>query len=445
MPRQSDVTTTYRHRPAPTLEKALPAGEHISPGSERREVHVRDYSNHASNRADDRDVAITDIRTCVVEGNFEWNLIEIETDVGVTGIGEAYRGGGVPEIVEYTKRFLIGENPLDVERLFRRIVQEMSGHGGTTGKVVTAASGIEIALWDAAGKILDLPVYQLLGGKFRDEVRIYCDCHAGEAYAVDDGFTEYADAEAYSPEAYAREARRVADMGFTALKFDLDMEMDNDPDPYNGRLTNDAIEHKREVVAAVREELGSGTDLAFDCHWDYTVESAKRLANELEAYDLMWLEDLVPPENIEAQKEVTRATRTPVATGENRFRVHELSGLLYDHGVDVITPDPTTVGGLAETMRIADRAEENYIPLSPHNVCSPVGTMACVHLGAAIPNFDVLEYHALEVDWWDDLVQRTEPLIQDGYIEVPESPGIGIELDRDVVAEHTLGDGSGFE
>lgn len=445
MPRQSDVTTTYRHRPAPTLEKALPAGEHISPGSERREVHVRDYSNHASNRADDRDVAITDIRTCVVEGNFEWNLIEIETDAGVTGIGEAYRGGGVPEIVEYTKRFLIGENPLDVERLFRRIVQEMSGHGGTTGKVVTAASGIEIALWDAAGKILDLPVYQLLGGKFRDEVRIYCDCHAGEAYAVDDGFTEYADAEAYSPEAYAREARRVADMGFTALKFDLDMEMDNDPDPYNGRLTNDTIEHKREVVAAVREELGSGTDLAFDCHWDYTVESAKRLANELEAYDLMWLEDLVPPENIEAQKEVTRATRTPVATGENRFRVHELSGLLYDHGVDVITPDPTTVGGLAETMRIADRAEENYIPLSPHNVCSPVGTMACVHLGAAIPNFDVLEYHALEVDWWDDLVQRTEPLIQDGYIEVPEAPGIGIELDRDAVAEHTLGDGSGFE
>ena len=406
---------------------------------------MRDYSNQIENRAESRDVAITDIRTCVVEGNFEWNLIQIETDAGVTGIGEAYRGGGVPEIVEYTKRFLIGENPLDVERLFRRIVQEMSGHGGTTGKVVTAASGIEIALWDAAGKILDLPVYQLLGGKFRDEVRIYCDCHAGEAYAVEDGFTEYADSEAYSPEAYAREARRVLDMGFTALKFDLDMAMDNEPDPYNGRLSNAAIAHKRDVVEAVREEIGYDVDLAFDCHWDYSVESAKRLAYELEEFSLMWLEDLVPPENMDAQIEVTKATRTPVATGENRFRVHELSELMYEHGVDVITPDPTTVGGLGETMRIADRAEENYIPISPHNVCSPVGTMACVHLGAAIPNFDLLEYHALEVEWWDDLLERDDPLIQDGYIEVPETPGIGVELEYDVVAEHTLEGSTAFE
>jgi gluconate/galactonate dehydratase len=405
---------------------------------------MRDYSNHVQNRAESRDVAITDIRTCVVEGNFEWNLIEVETDAGVTGIGEAYRGGGVPEIVEYIKRFLIGENPLDVGRLFRRIVQETSGHGGTTGKVVTAASGVEIALWDAAGKLLDLPVYQLLGGKFRDEVRIYCDCHAGEAYALEDGYTTYADREAYSPEAYAAEARRVVDMGFSALKFDLDMETDNEPDPMNGRLSNAAVRQKREIVEAVRDEIGYEIDLAFDCHWDYSVESAKRLAYQLEEYELMWLEDLIPPENMAAQREVTKVTRTPIATGENRFRVHELSELLYEHGVDVITPDPTTVGGLGETMRIADRAEENYIPISPHNVCSPIGTMACVHLGAAIPNFDVLEYHALEVEWWDDLLTREEPLIDEGYIEVPEAPGIGVELDYDAVEAHRLEGTEGF-
>ncbi|MBX0293278.1 mandelate racemase/muconate lactonizing enzyme family protein [Haloarcula nitratireducens] len=405
---------------------------------------MRDYSDQIANRDPDRDVEITDIETCVVEGNFEWNLIKVETDAGVTGIGESYRGGGVPELVEYTKRFLLGENPLDVERLSRYIFQEMSGHGGTTGKVVTAASGIEVALWDAAGKILGLPVYQLLGSKYRDEVRLYCDCHAGEAYAVEDGATAYAGAEAYSPEAYAAEAARVTDMGFTALKFDLDLPADNDPDPYNGRLTNAAIEEKREIVEAVRDEIGYDVDLAFDCHWDYSVESAKRLAHELEEYKLMWLEDLVPPENMDAQKEVTKNTRTPVATGENRFRVFELSELVYDHGVDVITPDPTTVGGLAETMRVADRAEENYMPMSPHNVCSPVGTMACVHLGAATPNFDLLEYHALEVDWWDDMLARDEPLIQDGYIEVPEEPGLGIELDEDVVEEHRLEGTSGF-
>ncbi len=399
---------------------------------------MRDFSNQITNRDPERDVRITDIKTCVVEGNFEWNLIEVETDAGVTGIGEAYRGGGVPELVEYTKRFLIGENPLDVERIVRYIVQEMSGHGGTTGKVVTAASGIEIALWDAAGKILGMPVYQLLGSKYRDEVRLYCDCHAGEAYAVEDGSTAYAEAEAYSPEAYAAEAARVADMGFTALKFDLDLPADNDPDPYNGRLTNAAIEEKREIVAAVREEIGYDIDLAFDCHWDYSVESAKRLAHELAEYKLLWLEDLVPPENTDAQIEVTQATRTPVATGENRFRVFELTDLIYEHGVDIVTPDPTTVGGLAETMRIADRAEENYIPMSPHNVCSPVGTMACVHLGAAVPNFDLLEYHALDVAWWNDLTSRAEPLIQDGCIEVPEAPGLGIELDEAVVEEHRL-------
>lgn len=405
---------------------------------------MKDFSGQTSIRDADRDVEITSIDACVVEGNFEWNLVKVETDAGVTGIGEAYRGGGVPELVEYTNRFLVGENPLDVERLVRYIFQEMSGHGGTTGKVVTAASGIEVALLDAAGKVLGLPVYQLLGSKYRDEVRLYCDCHAGEAYAVEDGATDYAAADAYTPEAYAAEAARVTDMGFDAVKFDLDLPADNVNDPYNGRLTNAAVREKRDIVAAVRDEIGYDVDLAFDCHWDYSVESAKRLAHELEEFDLMWLEDLVPPENVDAQKEVTRETRTPVATGENRFRVFELSDLVYEHAVDILTPDPTTVGGLTETIRIADRAEENYIPVSPHNVCSPVGTMACVHLGAAVPNFDLLEYHALEVDWWDDLLERDDPLIRDGRIEVPESPGLGVELDESVVDAHLLEGTSGF-
>lgn len=399
---------------------------------------MRDYSNHITNRDSDREVAITDIKAYVIEGNFEWNLLKIETDAGVTGIGESYRGGGVPELIEYTKRFLIGENPLDVERIVRLIFQEMSGHGGTTGKVVTAASGIEIALWDIAGKVLDLPVYQLLGSKYRDSIRIYCDTHAGEAYHVEDGATAYANEDAYSPEAYADAASQVVDMGFTALKFDLDLPMDNDPDRTNGRLTNGAISDKFEIVESVRERIGYEIDLAFDCHWDYSVESAKRLAHELEPFNLMWLEDLIPPENTNAQIEVTKSTRTPIATGENRFRTHEFSELLDEHGVDIVTPDPTTVGGLAETKRIAHRAEENYIPLSPHNVCSPIGTMACVHLGATIPNFDVLEYHALAVDWWDDLVVRDDPLIQDGHIEVPETPGLGIELDEEVAERHRL-------
>ena len=406
---------------------------------------MRDFSNHATDRPPERDVAITGIETAVVEGNFEWNLVKVHTDAGVTGIGESYRGGNVTDIMGYMERFLVGENPLDPERLFRRMVQETSGHGGTTGKAVTAASGIEMACWDVAGKLFDLPVYQLLGGKYRDEVRVYCDCHAGEAYETDDGYVAHHDEAAYRPEAYAAEAERVADMGFSALKFDLDMEMDNRPDPYNGRVSNAALGHKVEVVEAVREAVGYEIDLAFDCHWDYSLDSAKRVARALEDYDLMWLEDVVPPENMAAQREVARSTATPLATGENRFRVHEFTELLYDFGVDVVTPDPTTCGGLAESKAIANRAEENYIAFSPHNVCSPVGTVGCVHLAAAVPNFDLLEYHALEVDWWEDLLDRSEPLIRDGHIEVPEAPGLGIELDDDVVDEHLLDGESGFD
>lgn len=406
---------------------------------------MRDFSNHATSRAPERDIEITDIRTGVIEGNFEWNVVKVDTDAGVTGIGESYRGGEVTDLMEYTKRFLLGENPMDPERLFRRIVQEMSGHGGTTGKVVTAASGIEIALWDVVGKVLDVPVYQLLGGKYRDEVRIYCDCHAGEAWETSDsGRVAAHDEETYSVEAYADEAERVVDMGFTALKFDLDQPFDNRPDPYNGRVQNEDIRRKVETVEAIRNRIGYDVDLAFDVHWDYSMDSAKRLANKLEPYDLMWLEDVVPPENMEAQREVNRATDTPLATGENRFRVHEFKDLLYDFGVDIITPDPTTCGGLAESKAIANRAEENYIAFSPHNVCGPIGTMACVHLGAAVPNFSVLEYHALEVDWWDDLHDRDGDLIRDGYIEVPEEPGLGIGLNDDVAERHALEPGTLF-
>jgi L-alanine-DL-glutamate epimerase-like enolase superfamily enzyme len=261
---------------------------------------------------------------------------------------------------------------------------------------------------------------------------------------VDAGYHTPADDDAYTVEGYADEAERVADMGFTALKFDLDQPFDNRPDPYNGRVQNAAIERKVETVEGIRDRIGYDIDLAFDIHRDYTMDSAKRVAQKLEPYDLMWLEDVVPPENMGAQREVNRSTDAPLATGENRFRVHEFKDLLYDFGVDVITPAPTTCGGLAESKAIANRAEENYIAFSPHNVCGPIGTMACVHLGAAVPNFSVLEYHSLEVDWWDDLHDRDEDPIQDGYIEVPEQPGLGIGLDESVAREHIHDPGTMF-
>ncbi|MDZ7849385.1 MAG: mandelate racemase/muconate lactonizing enzyme family protein [Halodesulfurarchaeum sp.] len=395
-------------------------------------------------RGDTGSVEVTGIETAVLPANVDWNLVKVRTDVGTVGVGEAYRGGGITDIIEYMERFLVGENPLDVERLFRLLVQETSGHGGTTGKAVTAVSGIEIALWDAAGKILDVPVYQLLGGKYRNSIRVYADAHAGAALEVEDGSQSYHNPETYSPDAYAQTAQQVLEEGFTALKFDLDIPMDNEPDPYNGRLDNESLGKKVDIVKRVRETVGPSVDLAFDSHWDYSLDSAKRLARSLEPYDLMWLEDVIPPENMAAQREVTRTTSTPIAAGENRYRVHEFRELLYEFGVDVITPDPTACGGLAESKAIANRAEENYIVFSPHNVCSPIGTMALVHLGAAVPNFGVLEFHARDIPWWDDLLVRSNPLVRDGYIEVPDGPGLGIKLDSDEVAAHATDNTAGF-
>ena len=405
---------------------------------------MREYGNRAARRAPERRVEITGVETCVVEGNFDWNLFRVHTDAGVTGLGESYRGGAVDAIAAYVEEFLVGENPLDVERLFRLMVQETSGHGGTTGKVVTAASGVEIALWDLAGKLLGVPAYQLLGGKYRDEVPVYVDLHAGESFAVDHGAADYGDADAYRPEAYVESAEGALAANFSAMKFDLDTPTDNDPDPVNGRLTSADVEAKRAVVAAVTDAVGTDAEVAFDCHWDYSFDSAKRLVGALEPYDLMWLEDVLPPENARAQRELARSTSLPLATGENRFRVHEFAELLYEFGVDVVTPDPTTVGGLAESKAIASRAEENYVTVSPHNVCSPVGTMAVAHLCAAVPNVGHLEYHALDVPWWDDLLDRSEPLIADGTVSVPEAPGYGIALDDEVAREHATSWSDGF-
>lgn len=405
---------------------------------------MRDYGSVTQERPGDRDVRITGIDTAVLAGNFDWNLVRIHTDRGVTGLGEAYRGGAVVDIMDYLEEFLVGENPLDVERLYRKLVQESSGHGGTTGKVVTAISGIEIALWDLAGKLIDVPVYQLLGGKYRDSVRIYADLHAGESYDVEHGATEYHEAATYAPEAYVKTARRAIDEGFDAIKFDLDHPTDTDPDAVNGRLQSVDVDEKEAIVEAVTDAVPPSVEVAFDCHWDYELDSAKRLAWALEDYDLMWLEDVIPPENTAAQKELATSTRTPIATGENRFRVHEFGELIADFGVDVLTPDPTTLGGLAESKAIANRAEAAYTTVSPHNVCSPVGTTAVSHLGAAIPNLGVVEYHALEVEWWDDLLTRPEPLIQDGVINVPEEPGLGVDLDDSVAREHAIRATEGF-
>ncbi len=362
-----------------------------------------------------RDVEITDVQTTMVDGNFPWTLVRVYTDAGIAGTGEAYWGAGVPELIDRMKPFLVGENPLDIDRLYEHLIQKMSGEGSVEGVTVTAISGIEVALHDLAGKILDIPAYQLLGGKYRDEVRVYCDCHTEEE----------ADADACADEA----ERVVEELGYDALKFDLDVPSGLEKDRANRHLRPGEIRHKANIVETVTERVKDRADVAFDCHWTFSGGSAKRLAAALEEYDVWWLEDPVPPENIEVQKTVTDSTITPIAVGENRYRVTELRRLIESQAVDIVAPDMPKVGGMRETRKIADVANQYYVPVAMHNVSSPVATMASAQVGAAISNSLAVEFHSYELDWWGDLVEET--VIEDGTITVPEKPGLGLTVDMD--------------
>ena len=347
-----------------------------------------------------------------------WVLIKVKTDEGITGIGEAYHGAGVHQIAvdERLTRPLIGQDPRNVDKLFRDMMGAMSASGFYQGAVMSAISGIESALWDITGQAAGVPIWQLLGGKFRDKIRIYNDCHAGE--------TE-------TPEAYAAKAREVEARGFTAIKFDID-PLPSRRDRYNRCISNDDIAHYVEIVTAVRESLDSNTDLAIDAHWFYAPVDILKVAHAFEDLDLLWLEDPIPPENIAAMEGVTKSTRTPICTGENFYTRFGFRDLIETQAADIISPDMAKAGGLLEGRRIADLADMYYIPIAPHNIGSPVQTVANCHVMAAVPNFLVLEFHHLDDRFWEGIVNEG-PLIQEGHIDVPNLPGLGVTLNEELL------------
>jgi L-alanine-DL-glutamate epimerase-like enolase superfamily enzyme len=390
--------------------------------------------DHKPDRTGSHPAEITDLSTLVVDGNFPWTIVTVETDEGVTGIGEAYPSPGVHEIItDYLKPVLLEENPTDVERLYNLMRGSLSGRGSQQGVGTIAISGVELALWDATGKLLDQPVYQLLGGKLREEVAVYADCHAGEAMvpSAEDGQAEAT----YQPEAYARAAREAVDDGFDLVKFDLDVPSGREFNTLSRHFDPPEIEHKRHIVGTVTEEIGHDAEVAVDLHWNFSPETAARLCRAIEPYDLAWIEDPLPPENTEAMRELKRRVNATILTGENRYGRHGFCDLIETRAVDFLAPDVPKTGGIAETKKIADMAEAHYQTLIPHNIGSPVATVATAHVGATVPNFYALEYHAREVPWWEDLVVG-EDLIRDGTITVPDDPGLGIELDWDVVEKY---------
>ncbi|MDZ4798826.1 MAG: mandelate racemase/muconate lactonizing enzyme family protein [Bryobacteraceae bacterium] len=377
-------------------------------------------------------IKITDVKVMIVRGTWDWNLVKIETDSGLYGIGEAYWGAGVKDVIEkILKPHLIGEDPLNVDRLYTKMLMRNAGAGAIAGITVTAASGVEIALWDLVGRILQTPSVNLLGGKFRDRVRFYRTMQNPKDVNSPASWKEHV------------ASARAEKFGWTAFKFQGDgVPVAADPefkepghDPYTRGLTAKDIRRIVRGMEIVREELGPDIPFAVEAHWRYDVRDVITLAKALEPVKPMWLEDPVPPENVEAMARVTHSVDIPICTGENLYTRHQFRKLVELQACDVVHIDIPKSGGLLESKRIHDLADNYYIWTAAHNPASPVGTIASAHCAASMRTFRVHEL-AKYIDWWQDLVIHDGPIIKDGYHTITDKPGYGIELNPDVAKAH---------
>ena len=377
-------------------------------------------------------VKITDVKVMIVRGTWDWNLVKIETDAGVSGIGEAYWGPGVKDLIlNQLKPLIIGEDPLNVDKLYTKMLMKSAGAGAIGGVTVTAASGIEIALWDLAGRLLDTPAVNLLGGKFRDRVRFYRTHQVIKPYDDKSAYRDYL-------------AQAKADkFGFNAFKFQGDgIPPAADPDykeighdPYLRNLTPKDLRRIALGMEWVREFLGPDTDFAVEAHWKYDVNDAINMAKAIEPVKPMWIEDPVPPDNIEAMARVTHAINIPVCTGENLYGRHGFRKLIEMQATSGVHIDIPKSGGLLESKRIHDQADLYYIWTAAHNPASPLGTIASCHAAASMRSFRVHEL-AKYIDWWETLVVSDAPIIKDGYHTITNKPGYGVEINPDVAKAH---------
>jgi galactonate dehydratase len=374
---------------------------------------------------------ITGVKTAATKGHGMHLWVKVTTDAGVTGLGECVHGGKQAiAILGYLEEKLIGRDPFAIDAIFEDMRRSHVFDGGTGGALITALTGLEIALWDLKGKALNTPIYELMGGKFRDKIRVYADCQVepgmnfDEIRAVVDG---------------------VLERGFDALKIDVDIHAYGHVGSEVEGFTKDKFnmtafqwEHERmvELVDMVTRAAGRDVAVAADVHTRLDVPSAQRLARDLEPYHLMWLEEPVPAENIAAMRKVKESTTTPICSGENLYLRHGFRDLIEQQAVDIIMPDIPKCGGLSECRKIAHMAEIYYMPFAPHNVSSPIGTMASAHVCATVPNFMVLEFHWLHRDYWSTIIQEKTDIIQNGYIEMSDRPGIGLELDEEVARQY---------
>jgi galactonate dehydratase len=368
------------------------------------------------------DLKITKITSAYFTPDQRKMFVKIETNQGITGYGEGVDAvGGTHYLVKQLGAKLVGKSPLNVNRLFedlRRIAPLSPFTGSQAGIFIAVLSAIDIALWDVAGKALALPVYQLLGGKFRDAVHMY-------THPVDNSGT---------PENIAASCLAAKNAGYDAVKFWVDIaSFENDPnkqDVYNPTANNKEIDRIVKTVAAVRQAIGPAMAMMVEMHTRFDLPTAIRLVKAFELFDPTWIEEPVPPENMDALREVTQSSSTPICVGENLYMVHQFQQLLDRKAADIIMPDVQKCGGIGEAQRIANLAYAHYVPFAPHMVGTPFAMMASAHVCASIPNFFMLESNQKTVSDWEGIV-ADPPAIKNSFLKVSDKPGIGLEIVED--------------
>jgi 2-dehydro-3-deoxyphosphogalactonate aldolase len=370
---------------------------------------------------------ISDIKTFVVQnippyhGGRYWVFVKLVSDEGLEGIGEwstahVGREAACVRVIEtLAQQFVIGADPFDIELLWQRMYATDHDYRHPGLNSTPAMSAIEMACWDIVGKALNQPVYNLLGGRYHDKLRAY-------AYMPTEGIWE-------APERAGEIAAELLEAGNTACKFDPFTPLF--PAPRDVPLKT--IKHVGRIFRCIRDAVGDNLEVGIGTHGQFTTYSAIRVAKALEEYDPFWFEEPVPPENVEEMAQVAAHTSIPIATGERLLTKYEFANVLEKRAAQIIQLDVGHCGGIMESKKIAGMAEAHYAMIAPHMYCGPVAAAAAIQLATCSPNFLIQEYNA--TDFHATLLK--EPLrFEEGYVAPPSGPGLGVELDESVVAEH---------
>lgn len=358
---------------------------------------------------------ITDIKTFLVDCfRTNWAFVKVYTDEGVTGVGEAtleYKEKSLVGAVEHIKEAIVGKDPTNIERIAHDLYRDSYWRNGPV--LMSAISAVEMALWDILGKSLNVPVYKLLGGKTMDKVRIY----------VNGWF-----AGAKTPEEFGQKAAIAVKRGITAMKWD----------PFGKsylEISNKDLDTALKCIQAVREAAGDGVDLLIEGHGRFNVPTGIKIAKELEQFKPMWFEEPVPPDNLEALKAVRDKSPVAISAGERLYNLKQFKELFEMRAADYIQPDVSHAGGIMELKKIAAMADTYYIPFAPHNPSGPVACAASLQLAACTTNFSILEIMYSDVPWRKDVTNESLHY-EDGYIDIPERPGLGIEINEEECLKH---------